>query len=84
MWSDQAIEYTREQLTNATFGSREGKVYFKHQTDNYGYIKVADIYKNWTIHFLMKDCSVTFNSMDEMIEAGWVLDQEDGYLESKK
>lgn len=64
MWSKEAIEYTKEHLTNATFGARDGKIYFKHPTDKYGYMKFEDIYKNWTIHFLMKEGSVSFSSME--------------------
>jgi hypothetical protein len=37
-------------------------------------MNVDDIYRNWTIHFLTKDGSVTFDAMDEMVDAGWVLD----------
>ena len=74
MWSDKLIEDTKENLENLTFGSRDGKIYFKHPTEKYGFMYVKDLYTNWTIHYLNKAGSVTFGSMDEMVDAGWVLD----------
>jgi hypothetical protein len=74
-WSDELIANTRQTLTNLRCMD---PCHLKHWRDDhrFGTISVTDAYNGkWLIHILeTADETEEFESLDDMIAAGWVLD----------
>jgi hypothetical protein len=66
-WSDELIELSREYL------EIDG-VNVKSVNAEFGILNIDYENKIYTINFLSSSQSLTFNSVDEIINAGWAVD----------
>ncbi|MFI3189709.1 hypothetical protein BCS42_10975 [Crenothrix sp. D3] len=73
-WSDDLIAETREVL-NLQFLPFSDFVHFKHIKDGYGKISLTNLIAGkLIIQDSETDIETTYNTHDELIEAGWAID----------
>jgi hypothetical protein len=76
-WSDELIELTKRSLYEKEFGSRDGKVYFKHIQHGSGYFMSVSnaLIGKWLIHNIEnQDGKFEYGSIVETVNGGWALD----------
>jgi hypothetical protein len=66
-WSDKLIELSREYL------EIDG-VNVKSLNAEFGILNIDYLNKKYTINFLSSNQTLTFNSVDEIINSGWAVD----------
>lgn len=75
-WSDELIARTIELCTDKTFslGNPDG-VCFKSWSDQYGFVRYEDALKDrWLVHIRETDQTVEYDTIDQLVGDGWVLD----------
>jgi len=74
-WSAGAQQATREAIEEQTFGIRDEKVYFKHIDGTFGWMAAADLIAgHYVVHGPMGEQIASFESIDALLNAGWILD----------
>ena len=74
-WSANAQQATREAIEEQTFGIRDEKVYFKHIDGTFGLMAAADLIAgHYVVHDPMGEQIASFESIDALLNAGWILD----------
>ncbi len=74
-WSFALKERTREALESLSFATRAGKVCLKQMDGKFGYIDDDDALRGvYAIHAPGGDALDMFDSVSELLDAGWVLD----------
>ena len=74
-WSSALKEQTREALESLSFATRAGKVWLKQMDGKFGYLDDDDaLRRHYAIHTPAGDALAMFDSVSELLDAGWVLD----------
>lgn len=74
-WSPELIALTREGLEELALVPRDDKVYLKNINHSFGYLLLQDLLeKKLIVRQKGQDETVTYATVDDLIEAGWALD----------
>ncbi len=74
-WSSALKEQTRDALESLSFATRAGKVWLKQIDGKFGYIDDDDALRGvYAICAPGGDALSRFDSVSELLDAGWVLD----------
>lgn len=75
-WSDSLKTQTRKVIGDSGLGvSPDGQLHLKHATREFGAISADDLRDGvLRVTNLRTDEVVTFSGVDELIDAGWVVD----------
>lgn len=74
-WSESTRNYTRLAFENLSFASREGKVWLKNISGQSGYINDDDAICGFlTVRMPDGVSKEEFDSIEDLIAHGWVLD----------
>ena len=73
--SDELTRLTKDHLEEKSFGFSDGRVGFTHRGGTFGEIKIEDaINGNWIIRDRADGSVSEYESIDGLIDDGWVLD----------
>ena len=74
-WSEKLISKTLTSLSGIDFDFRDGKVALKNRSRSFGYIAVDDVLQQtWIIRLTDSGGIQKFQSLEDMVASGWVLD----------